>query len=129
MSKKFVPWLALAGLLALAFIVIAPFVVPLAWASILCYASWPAAQRIRQWCKNRDSPAATITTFFAAITLFLPLIWLAWLAQQEHTHIYPALEAFFAAPLQVPAVIKNLPWLSEGLNNWLLQKTALFAHR
>lgn len=128
LNKKIVPLLALAGLLALAFIVIAPFVVPLAWASILCYASWPAAQHIRQWCKNRDSLAATITTFFAAITLFLPLLWLAWLAQQELTNIYPKLQAFFSAPLQVPATIKNLPWLGEWISHWLLQQETLFTH-
>lgn len=128
MSKKIVPWLALAGLIALAFIVIAPFVVSLAWASILCYTSWPAAQRIRRCCKGRDTLAACIATFLAAITLFLPLLWLAWLAQQELTNIYPALQAFFATPLQVPASIKNLPWLGEWLNSWFLQQAALFAH-
>ena len=119
------PWLALAGLLILAFIVITPFIVPLLWASILCFASWPAATRIRMWCNNRDTLAACISTSLAAITLFLPLIWLAWLAQQELTNAYPALQAFLAAPQQVPAFIKNLPWLGEWLNSWLMQHAAL----
>ena len=128
-TKNLVPWLALAGLLILAFIVITPFIVPLIWASILCFASWPAAARIRVWCNNRDTLAASISTFLAAVTLFLPLIWLAWLAQQELTSAYPALQAFLAEPLQIPAFIKNLPWLGEWLNtwlnNWLAQHTAL----
>lgn len=119
LDKNIVPWLALAGLLVLAFIVIAPFIVPLLWASILCFASWPAAARIRVWCNNRDTLAAIISTFLAAVTLFFPLIWLAWLAQQELTNAYPALQAFLAEPLQIPTSIKNLPWLGESLNSWL----------
>lgn len=119
------PWLALAGLLILAFIVITPFIVPLLWASILCFVSWPAANRLRIWCNNRDTLAAFIASSLAAITLFLPLIWLAWLAQQELTNAYPALQAFLADPLQIPAFIKNLPWLGDWLNNWLAQHSAL----
>ena len=124
-NKNLVPWFALAGLLILAFVVITPFIVPLLWASILCFASWPAAARIRVWCNHRDTMAACICTLFAAITLFLPLIWLAWLAQQELTNAYPALQAFLTEPLQIPAFIKNLPWLGDWLNSLLAQHTAL----
>ena len=123
-NKNLVPWFALAGLLILAFVVITPFIVPLLWASILCFTSWPAAARIRTWCNNRDTLAACICTLFAAITLFLPLIWLAWLAQQELINAYPALQAFLAGSLQIPAFIKNFPWLGDWLNDWLAQHTA-----
>ena len=119
---KLVPWLALSGLLAMAFIVVAPFLVPIIWAGILSYASWPAASRIKAYCKGRDTLAACIATLLAAITLFLPLLWLLWVAQQEISNIYPAIQAFLAAPLQVPATIKNLPWLGD----WLQQQLAAF---
>ena len=111
----------------MAFIVITPFIVPLLWASILCFASWPAANRLRIWCNNRDTLAAFIATSLAAITLFLPLIWLAWLAQQELANAYPALQAFLAEPLQIPTFIKKLPWLGDWLNGWLAQHSALMA--
>ena len=120
-GQKLVPWLALGGLLALGFIVVAPFLVPLIWAGILSYVSWPAACKIRQWCKNRDTLAACIATLLAAITLFLPLLWLIWLAQQEISTIYPAIQAFLAAPLQIPNAIKNLPWIGD----WLQQQLAV----
>lgn len=121
-SQKLVPWLALGGLLVMAFIVVAPFLVPIIWAGILSYASWPALNKIRLCCKGRDTLAACIATLLAGITLFLPLLWLIWLAQQEITHIYPAIQAFLAAPLQIPATIKNLPWLGD----WLQQHLAAF---
>jgi predicted PurR-regulated permease PerM len=119
-----VPWLAFGGLLTLAFIVVAPFLVSLAWAGILSYASWPVATRIRQWCKGRDTLAASISTALAAITLFLPLIWLGWLAQKELANVYPAVEAFFSAPIQVPDRLNNMPLLGD----WLKQQGDMLAN-
>lgn len=123
-TSKLVPWLALLGLVTLAFIVVTPFLVPLAWAGILSYASWPIATRIRQWCKGRDTLAASISTLLAAITLFLPLLWLAWLAQKELANVYPALQAFFSAPIHVPQSLKSVPWLGD----WLSQQANLIAN-
>ena len=123
-SNKIVPWLALIGLVMLAFVVVTPFLVPLAWAGILSYASWPIATKIRYRCNERDTLAAAIATALAALTLFLPLIWLAWLAQKELANIYPALQAFLAAPILVPDTLKNMPWLG----NLLQQQAELLAN-
>lgn len=115
--RSIVPGLALVGLLALAFVVIAPFLAPLAWAGVLGYASWPVAERIRLWCNGRDVLAASICSALAAITLLLPLLWLVWVAQQEFANAYPALQAFLAEPLQIVDNLKNVPvlgsWLSQ----------------
>lgn len=124
MNKAIVPWLALAGLLGLAFIIVAPFLAPLAWAAILSYASWPIAARLRHYCKGRDTLAAAIATLLAAFTLFLPLLWLAWLAQQELSHVYAAIQTFLAAPINVPAAVKNLPWFGD----WLQQQALVMAN-
>jgi len=118
-----VQWLALGGLIMLGFMVIAPFLAPIAWAGVLAYASWPVASRIRLWCKNRDTLAASLSTALAALTLFLPLIWLVWLAQQELSNAYPALQVFLANPPPVPATLSGLPWLG----NWLVHQQAALA--
>jgi predicted PurR-regulated permease PerM len=55
-----------------------------------------------------------------ALTLLLPLIWLVWLAQQELTNIYPALQALLANPSPVPEVFRSLPWLGA----WLVEQQA-----
>ncbi len=123
-SRLIVPWLAMLGLIALAFIVVAPFLVPLAWAGILCYASWPVASRIRQYYNGRDTLAAVISTALAAFMLFLPLLWLAWLAQKELANFYPALQTFFATPITVPQSLNNLPWLGD----WLRQQADVMAN-
>ena len=124
-SRRIVPWLALVGLALLAFMVVTPFLVPIAWAGILAYASWPVAMRIRRWCKNRDTLAASLTTLLAALTLFIPLLWLIWLAQQELRQVYPALQTLLANPPPLPESLKTLPWFGE----WFTQQhTQLIAH-
>ena len=122
-SRRIVPWLAFGGLVALAFMVVAPFMAPIAWASVLAYATWPLAERIRRWCKNKDTLAAFLATALLALTLFLPLIWLIWLAQQELGNLFPALQAFLASPPPVPVALRNLPWIGE----WLMQQQTHFA--
>lgn len=97
-----------------------PFLKPFAWAGVLAYASWPVAERIRHWCKGRDTLAASLATLLAAFTLFLPLLWLVWLAQQELSNTYHALQAFLASPPPVPETLRHLPWLGD----WLVQQQA-----
>jgi predicted PurR-regulated permease PerM len=116
-SRRIVPWLALSGLILLAFMVVAPFLAPIAWAGIISYVAWPAAERIRAWCRERDTLAASITTSICALTLFLPLIWLVFLAQQELTHVFPTLEALLTHPPAVPENLQSIPWLGD----WLIQ--------
>lgn len=119
-SRRIVPWLALVGLALLAFIVARPFFAPIAWAGVLAYASWPVVTHIRLWCNNHDTLAASLATALAALTLFLPLIWLIWLAQQEISNAYPALQAFLAKPPPVPETLRDLPWLGD----WLVHQQA-----
>lgn len=119
-SRRIAPWLALTVLALLAFLVMVPFFVPLAWAGVLAYASWPVAERIRARCGGRDTLAASLTTLLAGLALFAPLLWLAWLAQQEVGGIYPALQSFAAAPPPLPDWLHGLPWLGD----WLVQQRA-----
>jgi len=48
----------LGGLLLLGFIVLRPFLVAIAWAAILTYASWPLHRRVVAWLRGRRSWAA-----------------------------------------------------------------------
>lgn len=123
LARRLTPWLALSGLGLLVFVIVTPFLVPLVWAAVLAYASWPLAERLRMRCKGRDSLAASLTTLLAGLTLFAPLLWLAWLAQEEVGRLAPAMQAFLAAPPEVPAWLAGLPWLGDWLTQqrtWLL---------
>ena len=114
-------WLALGGLALLVFLVIAPFLAPLAWAGILAYISWPVAIWIRTRCSGYDTLAAGLTTLLSALLLFGPLLWLVWLAQQELGRIYPALQAFIAAPPPLPEGLAKLPGVGDFLTKFHMQ--------
>jgi predicted PurR-regulated permease PerM len=121
LSRRLTPWLALTGLALLAFLVLTPFLVPLVWAGVLAYASWPLAEWIRARCGSRDTLAASLAVGLAAVTLFAPVLWLGWVAQQEVGGVYRALLAFVAAPPEVPEMLRGIPWLGD----WLAQQRAL----
>jgi predicted PurR-regulated permease PerM len=113
--NRFVLWFALGGLFLLVFLVMAPFFAPLAWAGILAYISWPVATWMRSRCAGHDTLAAGLSTLLAALLLLGPLFWLLWLAQQELSRIYPALQAITAAPPPLPDWLADLPWARDFL--------------
>ena len=121
LARRLAPWLALTGLVLLAFLVVSPFLVPLVWAGVLAYASWPLAESIRARCGGRDTLAASLAVGLAALTLFAPVLWLGWVAQQEVGGVVRALLAFVAAPPDVPEFLRGIPWLGD----WLAQQRAL----
>jgi predicted PurR-regulated permease PerM len=121
LSRRLTPWLALTGLALLVFLILTPFLVPLVWASVLAYASWPLAEWLRARCGGRDTLAASLAVGLAALTLFAPVLWLGWVAQQEVGGVVRALLAFVAAPPEVPEFLLSLPWLGD----WLAQQRAL----
>lgn len=123
-SRRLAPWLALTGLTLLAFLVLRPFFAPLAWAAVLAYASWPLSERIRARCGGRDTLAASLSTALAALTLFAPLLWFIWLAQQEMAGFYAGLRVFVAQPPAVPAFLLGLPWLGDWLSEHRAQLLA-----
>jgi len=120
-SRRLAPWLALTGLALLAFLVLQPFFAPLAWAAVLAYASWPLSERLRARCAGRDTLAASLSTAVAALTLFAPLLWFVWLAQQEVAGFYAGLRAFVTHPPEVPELLRGTPWLGD----WLTEYRAL----
>ena len=119
-SRRLAPWLALSGLALLAFAVMQPFLVPLTWAAVLAYTSWPFVAWLRRKLAGHDTWAAVLATLAAAVMLFVPLLWFAWLAQQELALLYAALRAFVAQPPEIPSALQGVPWLGD----WLAQQRA-----
>jgi len=122
--QHIVPWVALVIVSLLAFFVMLPFLVPVAWAGIVSYTSWPIAERIRAWCKGRDTLAAAIATTLVAVILLLPLIWMTWVAQKEIAQLFPAIKAFLESPYQTPSLFIQQPWLNDLFGDWLAQLVA-----
>src|SRR2546421_87207 len=67
----------LAACVLLGFRVMDPFIVPLVWAAILAFVSWPAYQWLRDKCRGHTTVAAVLMTGAMTAAVIAPLAWLA----------------------------------------------------
>jgi predicted PurR-regulated permease PerM len=118
------PWLRrlitvvmLAGLVLLGFRVMDPFIVPLLWAGILGFVSWPAYQWLLRVCHERGLLAALLMTAAVSLAVIVPLAWLAVVLRLEVVHAYHAVQQLLAGGVQLPPSIARLPWVGEQLHD------------
>lgn len=106
----------LAGLLWLSYLIIQNFVVPLVWAGILVYVSWPLHQRLRRRLGRRDNLSALLTTALLSTAIVNPVLGLSTVLGDELGDAYRQLQGRLAAgPVTLPPAIAELPWLGERL--------------
>jgi len=118
------PWLRrlltvvlLAGIVLLGFRVLEPFIVPLLWAAILAFVTWPAYQRLLRACGGRALPAALIMTGAVSVAVVAPLAWVAAVLRVELIHAWHETQALLAGGLELPPSIARLPWIGEPLRD------------
>jgi predicted PurR-regulated permease PerM len=109
----------LVGLFVLVVLVLQPFVVPVVWAAILAYATWPAYCWLRRRFGNRRSPAALVMTLLISAAIILPIIWLASLLQTEAVHAYSNVSKLLASGIKVPPQLLALPMVGDWLRDML----------
>ena len=100
----------IGGLLALGLVVLKPFLVPLLWAAILAYITWPLHRRMLSLCGKRATAAALASTLLLSAALALPFLWFAAILQQELALALPlVLERVQRGGLTVPAFVNTIP--------------------
>ena len=116
------PWLRrlitvalLAGLVLLGFRIMDPFIVPLVWAAILAFVTWPAYDWVRARCRGRSTLAALLMTTAVSAAAVAPLAWLAVVLRLEVVQAYHAMQALLAGGVQLPSAVLKLPWIGEPL--------------
>lgn len=106
----------LAGLLWLTYLIIQNFVIPLVWAGILVYVSWPLHQRLSRRLGRRDNLSALLTTALLSTAIVIPVLGLSAMLGDELGAAYRHLQGRLAAgPVTLPPAITELPWLGERL--------------
>ncbi len=107
----------LLGTLALAAIsVLRPFLVPVAWAAILAYTSWPLFSWLLRRLGGRINLASLLMTTGVAIACAGPMLLMAALAQLEVRTAYEAVKATLASgTLTVPESLAKLPFVGDKL--------------
>lgn len=108
--------LFLLGLFILSYRVLRLFIVPVVWALILAYVTWPFYARLRAGLGGNATGSALLMTALLTTAFVLPLLWLIGLLQSEFVFAYQAVSAYLhQGPRLLPSVILNIPWLGERL--------------
>ncbi|MAT64131.1 MAG: AI-2E family transporter [Gammaproteobacteria bacterium] len=107
--------LFLALLLLLGYRVLRDFLVPLVWAAILVYTTWPLYRRLHGWLGGRDNLSAALMAALVATALFIPLVAITALLGEELASAYRAAQAWLAQGPTLPAALADIPWLGERL--------------
>lgn len=132
--------LLLGALLTLGYLVIRNFLVPLLWAAILAYLTWPLNERLRRLLKQRRGPAALLMTLFLTFAIVLPLLASIVALREELAQIFEALEELSKGQGQVPPWLADIPVLGsrlsemlgrmaadpDQLGDWLTESTAVW---
>ncbi len=96
--------------------VLAPFLIPLAWAGILAYATWPLFVRLETALAGRSTLAAAIMTVLMALAVVLPFLWLIVLLRAESVGLADNLMAALRdGQLRAPAWLASLPLLGADI--------------
>jgi len=124
LSNRLVVGILLGGLLLLTWSVVQPFVVPVVWAAILAYVTWPVLERIRRLFRGRRTLAAAAMTLLLAAAFVLPTLWLALLLRAEMANAYAAVAGVLAkGPYTLPDFVAGIPLLGSWLQEMLDELT------
>jgi len=107
----------LAGLVVLGFRVMEPFIVPVVWAAILAFVTWPAYERLRVLCHGRSIVASLLMTAAVSVAVIAPLAWLAVVLRIELIRAWHETQALLAGGLQLPPALLKLPWIGDQLRD------------
>ena len=118
------PWLRrlitvalLALFLLLGFRVLDPFFVPLLWAAILAYVTWPGYVWIHMRLRTHPVVASLLMTMVVTIAVIAPLAWLAVVLRFEIVRAWHETQALLAGGVQLPDSVLRLPWIGDQLRD------------
>jgi predicted PurR-regulated permease PerM len=112
--------LFLTGLLVLSYQVLRLFLVPVAWAIILVYVTWPLHRQLCRWLGARPATSAVLMTLFLALAFGLPLLWVILVLRDEVPAAHQALVVFLAGGADaLPRELAHLPWIGPELERLL----------
>jgi predicted PurR-regulated permease PerM len=123
--RRLILALLLGGLLVLAYSVLHLFLVPIAWAAIMAYATWPLYVRLRRALGGRATLSAAVMTLLLSLAIGLPMLWLGLVLRTELGAAYAAVATYLAqGPRPLPDVVLAIPWLGDWLQDHLNQLAA-----
>ena len=114
-----------AALVACALLVLSPFLIPIAWAGILAYASWPLYIKLQRLLKGRVTLAAAIMTLAMTAVVILPLLWLFVSLKVELTAASELINVKLSqGHVELPQFITDLPIVGSEISAWFAHAAA-----
>ena len=114
----------LGGLLLLSYAVLHLFIVPVAWAVIIAYASWPLHRRLRAGLRRHPTLAALSMTLLLSAAFILPAAWMLTLLRTEVGVAIAAVTAQIReGAFVLPEFVRTLPWIGDDLQALLDELT------
>lgn len=102
------------GLLAGALLVLRPFLIPIAWACIAAYVTWPPVAALRRRT-GRPHLAAGIGTLTVGLGLGLPVAWVLVALATEAGHLVGVVRGWVETGMPLPAWLTVRPAIAERL--------------
>ena len=107
-------------LLYLSFNVLKYFIVPVVWATIIAYMTWPLYQSVQRMCGPRPTLSATIMMILVTLVVGIPLTFAIFILQHEGRNLYYELQKqVFSGHLNVPDFIRDLPFVGKEISRSL----------
>jgi predicted PurR-regulated permease PerM len=106
----------LGGLLLLSYAVLHMFIVPVAWAVIIAFSTWPAYRRLRASMRRYPTLSALLMTLLLSAAFVLPALWMGMLLRTEVGVAIAAVTAQIKqGSLVLPDFVRSLPWIGDSL--------------
>jgi len=115
-SARIALGLFLAGLVFFSYRVLHPFLIPVAWAIVLAYVTWPAYRRLRALLGAYVNTSALLTTLLLAGAFALPLLWVIAMLRAEVPAAYLAsIDLLSQGKQGLPQYIVRIPWIGPEI--------------
>lgn len=111
-AQRWIQFSGLAVLIAVVLIILQPFLVPIAWATILTVASWPAFRWLHTRLGGRTRLAAALMTLLMVVVVVGPTILVSRALALEVERTIADLKTWAqTASFAVPAWVGQIPWI------------------
>jgi len=115
-GQRWLQLAALASLVGTAVAIFRPFLVPLAWAAIIAYATWPVFGRLEAVLRGRTGWAAGAMTVLIVLVLVGPAVAVSLALAEEAQQVYLDFQAWAATESpRLPAWVRHIPWVGPPL--------------
>ena len=104
----------------LSFQVLKYFIVPVLWAAIIAYITWPLFHSVQKLCGPRPTLSATIMISMVVLVVGIPLTFAIFMLQHEGRNLFYELQRqVFSGHLDVPQFIRDLPIIGKEVTRTL----------